>query len=392
MFYIGFGHATRSAHLIQLLLSHLKHRVEHIYICTSVPDFLFQDVLSEKRCTYRYCEVDSGVHQLNGYTIDIYKTLDVLCHFLGENAQAAEAWLKQETVWLRDVARVQHILVDAPYLPCVAGKICAIPSTIISNFTFDVIYEHMYEMAKENGDTPTLARYQAAIAYTKRAYATATTALQLPGALSMSGLASSPDGASRIIQVPCVYRPILCTAQETLAELGISKPETSRLLLVAFGGHPQTLKAWKNIRLPPNWCIAVCGVSDNTTLPDGVWAVPKQVYMPDLVNAADCVLGKLGYGTCSECILAGTPLVYVSRSGFIEEPAMLAWMTSSHTAAVRLPKEQLESGDWQAVIEEAVCMQSRLNQTISTDDNHQLRKSATDGADNMLRLLTEILE
>lgn len=42
-------------------------------------------------------------------------------------------------------------------------------------------------------------------------------------------------------------------------------------------------------------------------------------YVPDLVHAADVVLGKIGYGFVSECISTGTPLVYVPRQHWPEE-------------------------------------------------------------------------
>lgn len=42
-------------------------------------------------------------------------------------------------------------------------------------------------------------------------------------------------------------------------------------------------------------------------------------YVPDLVYAADVVLGKIGYGFVSECISTGTPLVYVPRQHWPEE-------------------------------------------------------------------------
>lgn len=49
-------------------------------------------------------------------------------------------------------------------------------------------------------------------------------------------------------------------------------------------------------------------------------AMPLDVYVPDLIPLADAVLGKLGYGFVSECITLGTPLIYVPRQNWPEEP------------------------------------------------------------------------
>lgn len=48
-------------------------------------------------------------------------------------------------------------------------------------------------------------------------------------------------------------------------------------------------------------------------------ALSPTAYVPDLISAADAVLGKLGYGFVSECITAGTALVYVPRVDWPEE-------------------------------------------------------------------------
>lgn len=76
--------------------------------------------------------------------------------------------------------------------------------------------------------------------------------------------------------------------------------------------------------------------------------------MPDIIGACDVVLGKLGWGTCSEVIGNGyKPFVYVPRSAFIEEAGLLSWMESAHRRIVRLEVDDYESMDWRGAIEEA---------------------------------------
>ena len=50
------------------------------------------------------------------------------------------------------------------------------------------------------------------------------------------------------------------------------------------------------------------------------------VHHPDLVNAADVVVGKLGYSTVAEAFAAGTRFLYVPRAGFREHPELAAFV------------------------------------------------------------------
>lgn len=69
--------------------------------------------------------------------------------------------------------------------------------------------------------------------------------------------------------------------------------------------------------------------------------------MPDLIGACDAVLGKLGWGTCSEVIGTGyKAFIYVPRSAFIEEAGLLEWMESAHRKLVRLEVTDYESERW----------------------------------------------
>ena len=65
--------------------------------------------------------------------------------------------------------------------------------------------------------------------------------------------------------------------------------------------------------LPDGWIAVVCDVGDAwgaEDLPERFFVAPKGVYMPDVTAVGDVLLGKLGYGTVSECVDACTPFVY----------------------------------------------------------------------------------
>ncbi|KAF9485183.1 hypothetical protein BDN70DRAFT_871569 [Pholiota conissans] len=112
-----------------------------------------------------------------------------------------------------------------------------------------------------------------------------------------------------------------------------------------------------------SWIAVVCGVSKeqwnnslrgdkDEELPEGFYVAPRDVYMPDLTAVGDVLLGKLGYGTVSECVDACTPFVYVSRPLFIEEHGLRLLLDQEGTG-LELAREAYEAGDWAAAVSEA---------------------------------------
>ncbi|CAE6414520.1 unnamed protein product [Rhizoctonia solani] len=107
--------------------------------------------------------------------------------------------------------------------------------------------------------------------------------------------------------------------------------------------------------IPDGWIAIVCGVAKNwgeEDLPERFFVAPKDVYMPDVTAVGDVLLGKLGYGTCAECVDSCTPFVYVPRALFVEEHGLRMLMEMAGTG-VELPRERYEAGDWASTIEEA---------------------------------------
>lgn len=128
--------------------------------------------------------------------------------------------------------------------------------------------------------------------------------------------------------------------------------------MIQFGGH-ESSKPWGEVTLPPDWIGII--VTDNTLgLPKYLRGVSKESYLPDLVEAADVVLGKLGYGTCSEAISSKRPLVYVNRTNFNEQVGLLNLMTK-FGCAVELSVEKFLLGHWAASILEADEAMKRLS-------------------------------
>lgn len=132
-----------------------------------------------------------------------------------------------------------------------------------------------------------------------------------------------------------------------------------------------------------SWIAIVCGAStkkspddptdDSDELPENFFLAPRDVYMPDLTAVADVLLGKLGYGTVSECVDAATPFVFVSRPLFVEEHGLRALLEREGTG-VELSREMYEAGDWAghiAIAYEAGRERKELRRVLGNDDTRK---------------------
>jgi hypothetical protein len=68
-------------------------------------------------------------------------------------------------------------------------------------------------------------------------------------------------------------------------------------------------------------------------------------YHPDLVAAADAVVGKIGYSTLAESCRAGIPYGFVPRSGFRESAVLSRWLLRQGRG-LRIDPEAFATGAW----------------------------------------------
>jgi L-arabinokinase len=138
-------------------------------------------------------------------------------------------------------------------------------------------------------------------------------------------------------------------------------------LLVGFGGH-DTNWSLKDSSLPDGWVGWVLGAKAADLPPGGkFFPIPFDCYVPDLIAASDVVLGKLGYGTVSECLTHRTPLVYVPRSQWPEEEPLRVYL-EGQSGGVRMPVEAFVTGDWAEYLHAAMKLDI-INHPIGDDNN-----------------------
>lgn len=78
-------------------------------------------------------------------------------------------------------------------------------------------------------------------------------------------------------------------------------------------------------------------------------------YHPDLVRAADAVVGKVGYSTLAEAWHAGIPFGYVTRKLF-RETEVLGRFVDEKMEGVEIPEESLLNGSWMRSLPELLAL------------------------------------
>jgi L-arabinokinase len=304
---------------------------------TSAPVFLFDDAHKEFPDLIELREVflDVGVVQADAVTVDRADTMARLHEFMAD----ADAKIASEAAWLM-AKDVKLVLADASFVPCAAAKLAGIPSAFVSNFTWDSILDS-YKDAEGKDDK--------VVEKVSEMCRAAEYLLRMPGWIDVPAF-PNPDSNPRVFDTTLVVRRHRRSRSAVRSSLGLK--EDDKVLLISFGGHFLAEPGWtdKNF-LPEGWVGLICGPGARSQSNSGTRLVNvpmNAAYVPDLAKASDVVLGKLGYGTCSEVIDAGVPFVYVSRKGFIEEEGLLRLMQEANPegSVAEMSHDDFEKGNW----------------------------------------------
>lgn len=296
--------------------------------------------------------IDSGGIQKDALTVDPLASLEsyynnIYLHY--------DILLKFEITFLKEM-NIDMILVDVSSLPCAAGKLLNIPSIIVSNFTWDFCFKELLEIICSDINIPVenLGVYRQMIDQCSSDYCDASYYIQFPGGTPL------PKGFKElnVIHAPLTSRySKLSESSGGLIELRnqLNIPKDSRILLLGFGGFQISgVSTLEDFFLPEDWvCLVLTGdmnrtksISASNVYPSSRWiSIDGSAYIPDLVNLADVMIGKIGYGTCSECICHGTPLIYVPRANWPEE-RYLERMLLSYGAGICMPVTDFKTGNW----------------------------------------------
>lgn len=363
-FYIsghGFGHAAREMAVINALGTSSPDL--RIVVRTSAPRRLF-DLQVRVPMTLLEGETDTGIVQIDSLRMDENGTMTRAAEFY----RTLPVRASREAEILRE-HDARLVIADAPPLGCAAAAIAGVPSVVVSNFTWDWIYEE-YE-ADRTSDTFVLATI-------REAYAQASEGWRLP---MCGGFRTVPN----VIDIPFVARHARTGLTPREIRRQLSLPLDTPLALVSFGGYGVA-----GLRLDQLDCLDEVGVVVTTEksglAPTGgpiLQVAEEDIYncglrYVDLTAAVDVVVTKPGYGIIADCVASNTAMLYTSRGRFAEYDVMVAEIPR-FLRCEYLDLDSILAGRWRDALRRL------LNQPRPPV------RPRTDGADVVARLIADRL-
>ena len=307
--------------MVEALAARVPLEVE---LFTTVPEWFFAASLSVP-FVHHAVRCDVGLAQRDALDEDLDATVRELDAFL--------PWRESFVTELAALVRgrgCEAVLCDVAPLGIAVAHAAGLRAVLVENFTWDWIYASYFDRA------PGLRPHAAELA---RWFAAADLRVQTEPVCD-----PKPDS----VRVPPVARLPRRDREDVRRALGLAPAQ--RAVLVTMGGIAwdyEAMVAGGGPQLPDDVVLVVPGgASEPLTLP---WArlLPfhSDLYHPDLVAAADAVVGKLGYSTLAECWGSGVPFGFVPRRSFPESPVLAAAVEAGR-AGIAVPPEALTAASW----------------------------------------------
>ncbi len=333
----GFGHAARAAAVMQAI-SEMDASVG-FEIFTTVPSWFFQDSMSAS-FTCHALLTDIGLVQKTAFQADLNKTVHSLNDFLPFPAS-----LISEISATVKKLNCALIICDISPMGIPIAKEVGIPSVLVENFTWDWIYQQ-YASADN--------RFNGPIEYLRSLFQAVNYHIKTEPVCCRSSvdLTTSP-----------VSRKITTSADRIRKRLGL--PETGRMVLITTGGIKQSYGFLKKLKRLPDIHFVMPGAGPKMETRDNYIILPhhSDFYHPDLVNAADAVVGKVGYSTLAEVYHAGIPFGYVVRSNFRESEPMTAFI-EKEMQGIFLTESDFSNGRWTTKLQNLLSL-NRVQRTVT---------------------------
>ena len=297
----GFGHATRAAAIMEALY-HLDPEI-HFDIFSGTPEWLFHDA-GLPNYTYHPGAVDVGLVQLSPMEHDLPRSAETINSYLNSIPKRSDALAAE----LKSLD-IDIVVCDISPLGIIAGKKAGLPTYLFENFTWDWIYEPYVSQCE--GFAEINERLKEIFVQTDYHMQSEPLCDPLPTA---------------DILIPPASRKPHHTVSEFRKSLGI--PDSHRIGLISMGGIPENLDFAVNSHIPDDLTLLLPGTFEKTEHIGNKILLPHHsaYYHPDMVQAADFLIGKAGYSTIAEVCASGTAYGYISRENFRESEVTSAFL------------------------------------------------------------------
>lgn len=317
----GYGHTVRSIEVIKEL--HHQAPDVAVHVRTSAPQWLFAE-LTGPRFHYHARRLDVGALQSNSFYVDKARTLAAYAELIAD-----KPLLLQEEVEFLHQQRIDLIVSDITPLAFEAAARAGLAGIGEGNFTWDWIYA---DWLAEFPD------YAHVIHDIRRSYHLADHLLRIPfyGDMSVFG---------RIEDIPLISRRSTLSKEQArdvlsgfvqtdkpLVLLALRRADLDHIPLAAVGKLTDFEFITTSQELP---------AANITCIPEG--RLPYQ----DMLKGVDLVLSKPGYSIVSEIIGNQTPVAFVARNDFCEDPILRQGLLE-YAVSEEISMEDFNQGNWQA--------------------------------------------
>lgn len=348
----GFGHAARAVAVMEAL-AEIEPAVQ-FEIFTTVPSWFFQDSLGTV-FNYHHLESDIGLVQKSAFQADLDDTLRSLSDFF-PLAPPLIAHIAE----VINALNCLLIICDIAPMGILVAKKAGIPSILVENFTWDWLYQQYC------GCDSRIDRY---IEYLEPIFKASDYLIQTEPMCNRhpADLSTAP-----------VSRKIKTASNDVRKRLGL--PPAGKMVLITTGGIPQTYGFLDRLTGLREITFVLPGAGPQMKIVDNLIILPHRsaFYHPDLVNAADAVIGKVGYSTLAEVYHGGIPFGYVARSNFRESESMVEFI-QMQMPGIAVGESEFADGYWT----------SKLHQLLNLAP---VQRNIDNGAVQIGRYVKELLE
>jgi len=345
----GFGHACRAA----AVMAAFERRIPQVRfeLFTNCPAWIFEDSL-ENEFGYYDVKADVGIVQRSPLQEDLVATRQELAVWMPFAPEMIDQLAKR-----LDDSKCQLVICDISALGIAAAKRAGLPSVLVENFTWDFIYASYLDRFPELEEFSTLF---------KEIYS------QVDLHIQTQPLCNATENS---IQVGPIRRHPRTHPTEIRAQLQI--PSQAQMVILSMGGVPDRFLFLDRLPETIEPYLVIPGADDLTTSHHKVLLLPtrSQFFHPDLIQAADLVIGKAGYSTVAETYQAGVPFAYLVRPTWPETPA-LEHFIKSHMSSCPIGIKEYNDGRWLDILPDLLQL-PRSKQEIEN------------GADTVARVLCE---
>ena len=313
----GFGHAARAASVMEALAK-IESSLQ-FDIFTTVPEWFFANSNSFP-FQYHRLETDIGLIQKTPFQEDLPATIRKLKKFLPFNPSQIAAAAEK----IRHL-KCKLIVCDIAPMGIRVAKEADVPSVLIENFTWDWIYQGYEEKGFNEFNT-----------FLQSVLAEATYHIQTQPICKPESVDFTADPASRKIKA---------SSSQVRQQLGLS--DSSKVVMITAGGVPKSYSFIDKLKNQTDTHFIIPGAGDSENIQNNLILLPENscYFHPDLINAADAVVGKVGYSTIAEIYQAGVPFGYSPRTHYRESKPLVDFV-ENHMSGFAIRETEFQNGDW----------------------------------------------